>query len=108
MPAPAPERSSAAGPVLLVLLALGGCGNRGELYLESPPDVNDALRALDPEAEPAADPSPLPPGDGIAPTLAPEPDPENDPEADPDESDEDVDEEDVNEGRDSGAKGSGS
>ena len=112
MPVPAPERSSAAGPVLLALLALGGCGNRGELYLESPLDIEEELRAID-RAGPVDGNLDGVPGEGIAPTDAPRLGPETEPEAGPDENDEDGGDEDENDGdvngaRDSGPEGGGS
>ena len=93
----APHRSPVACLAFAALLTLGGCGNRGELYLESPADAEAELRALEsvesvddplpgtgPDGAPATDPSPLVPGEGVAPTPAPAFDPDADEDEDED------------------------
>ena len=86
MPSPASPRPPFVRPTLAALLLLGACGNRGELYLEPSDDAAleaelerlgaetgiDPVPGGEPDADPAADPSPLVPGEGVAPTPAPE------------------------------------
>lgn len=83
---PASPRPPFVRLTLAALLLIGGCGNRGELYLE--PSDDAALEAElerlgaetdigpvpggEPDADPAIDPPPLLPGEGVAPTVAPD------------------------------------